>query len=275
MPYTKQHSPWVDFPGTTTPILGADLDGIETGIANATTAAEAATAAAAAANAGTATNAAAIAAHLSDPSDAHDASAISIVDAGGYISGSDVETAIQELGARAVNAVTALPGSPVNGQEILFVDSLTASTYAWQFKYFSAKATNKWVYMGGSPAVHAISGSTATASTAYADLGDATGPTFTLPLAGDYEVTYGCNIRPADGQDRAGLASIFFGTTPLDADQIIFYVSSGNKESHISRTVRGTGLSASAVVKVQYKVIGGSVTFKHRWMRVTPVAVGG
>lgn len=37
--------------------------------------------------------------HLADTSDAHDASAISIVDAGGYFTGTDVEAALQELGA--------------------------------------------------------------------------------------------------------------------------------------------------------------------------------
>lgn len=38
-------------------------------------------------------------AHLTDATDAHDASAISIVDAGGYFIGVDVEAALQELGA--------------------------------------------------------------------------------------------------------------------------------------------------------------------------------
>lgn len=43
--------------------------------------------------------AAAVAAHTGDTSDAHDASAISIVDSGGYYTGTDVEAALQEIGA--------------------------------------------------------------------------------------------------------------------------------------------------------------------------------
>jgi hypothetical protein len=39
------------------------------------------------------------AAHLADSGDAHDASAISIVDTGGYFTGTDVEAALQEIGA--------------------------------------------------------------------------------------------------------------------------------------------------------------------------------
>lgn len=42
-----------------------------------------------------------LAAHTGNTTDAHDASAISIVDAGTYFTGTDVETALQELGAGA------------------------------------------------------------------------------------------------------------------------------------------------------------------------------
>lgn len=40
-----------------------------------------------------------VSAHTGDTSDAHDASAISVADAGGYFTGTDVEAALQELGA--------------------------------------------------------------------------------------------------------------------------------------------------------------------------------
>ena len=40
-----------------------------------------------------------ISAHLADTTDAHDASAVSIVDSGGYFTGTEVEAALQELGA--------------------------------------------------------------------------------------------------------------------------------------------------------------------------------
>lgn len=39
--------------------------------------------------------------HIADTSDAHDASAVSIVDTGGYFTGTDVEAALAELGAAA------------------------------------------------------------------------------------------------------------------------------------------------------------------------------
>lgn len=39
--------------------------------------------------------------HTEDTTDAHDASAISIVDAGGLYTGTDVEAALQEVGGRS------------------------------------------------------------------------------------------------------------------------------------------------------------------------------
>lgn len=46
------------------------------------------------------------AAHLADTSDAHDGSAISIADAGNYFTGTDVEAALQELGAAGAGGLT-------------------------------------------------------------------------------------------------------------------------------------------------------------------------
>lgn len=52
-----------------------------------------------------------IADHLADTADAHDASAISVVDAGGYFTGTDVETVTQELGA-SVGSIPYVGASP-------------------------------------------------------------------------------------------------------------------------------------------------------------------
>lgn len=53
--------------------------------------------------------------HVADTTDAHDASAISIADAGGYFTGTDVEEALQEVGAAAASVESRWvvdPGSP-------------------------------------------------------------------------------------------------------------------------------------------------------------------
>ena len=56
-----------------------------------------------------------LAAHTGDTSDAHDASAISIVDAGGYYTGTDVEAALQEVGAGTLSGFVTTTGG---GKEV-------------------------------------------------------------------------------------------------------------------------------------------------------------
>lgn len=50
--------------------------------------------------------------HIADPTDAHDASAVSIADSGGYFTGTDVEAALQELGAGGGGGGTGRMGPP-------------------------------------------------------------------------------------------------------------------------------------------------------------------
>jgi len=53
---------------------------------------------------------------------------------------------------------TSLPASPVDGQEAILVDSLTAPTYSWRFRYVaSITDAYKWVCVGGTHGVVAIS----------------------------------------------------------------------------------------------------------------------
>lgn len=85
MPYSKVHTDWVDTPSTATPITGAALEQIESGIATAQSAVEA---------------------HLADTTDAHDASAISFAPTG-TIAATDVQAAIAEVASEASTASVA------------------------------------------------------------------------------------------------------------------------------------------------------------------------
>lgn len=97
MAYTPFHADWKDYPDTTTPVTGAALEHIETGVDNAH---------------------ALIDDHLADTSDAHDASAISLLDAANDFTATDVEAAIAELQTRIealqANATTAAWIMPVH-----------------------------------------------------------------------------------------------------------------------------------------------------------------
>ena len=63
--------------------------------------------------------------HINDPVDAHDASAISIVDAGGYYTGIEVEAALQESGA----ALAAHLADPVDAHDASAISIVDAGGY--------------------------------------------------------------------------------------------------------------------------------------------------
>jgi hypothetical protein len=299
MAYTKYHNAWADYPATTTPLDAAGLDHIEQGIA-----------------------------------DGRAASAIDITDSGTYFTGTEVETALQEVGAAlavkastadailkslvdangdlivgtadntvarlakgstgqvlsvsadgslywkaesgggSTSAVTALPGSPSDGDEVLFMDSLTVPTYTWHLRYISGKASNKWQFIGGSPMVAAVTASEATTSTSYANL-TTSGPSLTLPVAGDYQITYGAMIN--GGSDNAQpVASFATSAAASDTDRIEGApISAEQTYMSPSRSVKKTGLTAAAVT-MKYKVTSaGSGTFALRWLNIIPIAIGG
>ena len=83
---------------------------------------------------------------------------------------------------------TSLPTAPVDGQEFTLVDSLSAPTYSWKLRYVAAKASNKWVFIGGTPMTARIAASESTTSATYAAM-TTPGPSLTIPVAGDYDMS--------------------------------------------------------------------------------------
>lgn len=71
----------------------------------------------------------ATATHIADSSDAHDASAISVADSGGYFTGTDVETALAEVGAvlddgnKVVLPEASAPSTPASGKVVIYAKS--------------------------------------------------------------------------------------------------------------------------------------------------------
>jgi hypothetical protein len=52
---------------------------------------------------------------------------------------------------------TVLPASPVNGQEFVLVDSITAPFYQWRLRYNAGSTyPQKWEFVGGAPASRAF-----------------------------------------------------------------------------------------------------------------------
>ncbi len=84
------------------------------------------------------------AAHIGDTTDAHDASAISIVDSGNYFTGTEVEAALQEVGAAAFSAGAVTSVNSQTGAVVLDSDDISEGSTN---KYVSA--ANLWASLSG------------------------------------------------------------------------------------------------------------------------------
>lgn len=167
-------------------------------------------------------------------------------------------------------AGTTLPGAPVNGQEFYYVAD-AANGVVWHLKYRAAGGTSKWECVGGPALFSEVTTATTTTSATYANPVAGSGPSVTVPLAGDYEVMIGALMFQTTG----GVGSMSYdigGTGAVDADSI--------GESSTASGINGararvkTGLAASTLLAAKYKTSANTLNIQDRWMRVTPVRVG-
>jgi hypothetical protein len=167
---------------------------------------------------------------------------------------------------------TALPGSPTDGREYILVDSLTAPTYQWHFRY-NAGATGpyKWEYIGGTPAYSAVATSEAV-GTASAWVNLATqGPLFTLPRAGDYEVeawAYG-SIAAAPSEVRMGVSDNGDQTPAPYAT----FSASNAWTTALAYAQLKLGRAANDVLKMRYFGTNAGNALASRLLRVRPLRV--
>jgi len=91
------------------------------------------------------------------------------------------------LNAVHITQVTALPGSPFDGQLIVFTDSTSAPTYVWQLRYNANSASSfKWEWIGGSTFKSTETDISFANITSYAMTNSPTA--IAAPLAGDYDI---------------------------------------------------------------------------------------
>jgi hypothetical protein len=107
---------------------------------------------------------------------------------------SDIDTASQAMALDVEAAlippvVSALPGTPFDGQQILYLADATAGVI-WHLRYRASSASAyKWEYVGGPPLVRVqgAGGAQTTANVATFTPMTAS-PSLTLPLAGSWDV---------------------------------------------------------------------------------------
>jgi len=177
---------------------------------------------------------------------------------------------------------TSPPGSPTTGDIHYLVDSATAPTYQWAFRY-NGSSTNpdKWEFVGGPPAFAEVTASEAANSTTYVAL-STPGPAITLPRAGQYQVEIGFMfVNPSVGGGFALYMSYDIGGTgAVDADAI--GGSNGVQVNiataavvSVNRVRQKTIASGPTTLTAKYRnnAATASYLFGNRWMRVTPIRV--
>lgn len=174
-----------------------------------------------------------------------------------------------------IAVVSVLPGAPIDGQEIFYLADATNGV-VWHLKYRSASASAyKWEYVGGADLSAEVATSEGTASLTYVDLTTA-GPSITVPLAGDYDISHGFAGLHATNNGACYSSYTIGATAANDADlaRVVQPSTNSSAQSSVSRMRRKTGISASSVIKQQYRTSTGTATFQDRWLRVLPVRVG-
>jgi len=170
---------------------------------------------------------------------------------------------------------TTLPSAPVNGQEHILVDSLTAPSYQWRFRYNAgASGPYKWEFIGGAPATHNINtAETCATSGSYQNLAT-NGPLITLPRAGDYRAEALVSGNAGSTVPNTLIAGIGVGdfTSPINAST--FYHAVATQTGMFPLLAELLARAAGDVIKLRYRTSAGtSAWFGERTLRITPVRV--
>jgi hypothetical protein len=171
------------------------------------------------------------------------------------------------------------PGSPADGDIWYYVDSLTATTIEWAFRW-NAGSTNadKWEFIGGAPAYAEIGVGVAEATTSvtYVALTTA-GPSITLARAGVYQVDISFRLSGSGANNLLAFMSYDIGGTGAsDNDAVVDVATAGaSGGGNVMRRKMKTGIAAATTLTAKYRsgTTAVSASFTERWMSVTPVRV--
>jgi hypothetical protein len=169
---------------------------------------------------------------------------------------------------------TALPSSPIDGQEHILVDSLTAPTYQWRFRYNAGNTSAyKWEFIGGPPFAAYDASAAVNGSGAHVGIG----PGFPVPRQGVYVMDYLANVYAST--TGGATASLRWQTWPgavvIPGSDIVEYycqIGQGPLAASFKQTLTLT-LTPNEQVLVALKNVAQNVTSRWRTLVVTPVRV--
>jgi hypothetical protein len=183
----------------------------------------------------------------------------------------------------AIPLVSALPGSPIDGQEVYYQNATMAADGAmWHLRYRAYQpdrvtpnpSAYKWEFVGGS-ALQSLN-TTGETITVTAAAVTANSPTLTVPLAGDYKVDSGGQLRHSAASQwvRIGVAKNGIDTTVCAT----FFANSAGAPLAVSNSLGAESefpaLSAGDVIAQAPNVSAPTGTINMKYLRLTPKRVG-
>lgn len=171
--------------------------------------------------------------------------------------------------------VITLPATPVDQQECIYVAD-TTNGIKWHFRYRAASASSfKWEAVGAStPLYSEVATDESTASTTYVDLATV-GPSVTLPLAGDYVISFGGQVYNTTASIGIYVSAKLGAAAATDANGVTNVSPTASAILPVWRSFRRTGFAASDVIKLQVRSVGaGTARFLNRSLEVQPLRVG-
>lgn len=152
----------------------------------------------------------------------------------------------------------------------------TASAGVFWSLIYDAEGEFPWKKIGGPPLYNEVTTQEATKTTSYTGLTTA-GPSITLPLKGDYDITIGAQMFNNTANNHARMSYKIGAAAALAENEIDKNEPTAGAFSlaHGSRTRRKTGFAAATVLLAQYMCTpGGEASFVGRFMVADPIRVG-
>lgn len=161
-----------------------------------------------------------------------------------------------------------------DGQVIDYLADATNGV-VWRFRYRAASGSSyKWEFIGGPPLSSVVATSESRSNSSYGAL-TTPGPSVTVPLAGDYDISLAARMISPSGQ-LAQFSYDIGGTGAVDGDALHAGGSASTVDAFIGRPDnRKTIAAASTVLLAKYRsTSGGAATFSDRRISIRPVRVG-
>jgi hypothetical protein len=169
--------------------------------------------------------------------------------------------------------VTSLPSNAIDGQEVRYLADNT-NGIIWNLRYRAGSSSaHKWEFIGG-PSLTEISTASFTFTDNTISGAPNRAPTLTVPLAGDYDVSFWCYgyglSTTARSINGSTYSSTGVGTT--DAEGIVLSAVTSNMGQ--TGTSRKVHTLAVGTISLRFKVPSGlSSVIEQRGMTLTPIRV--